>query len=195
MVLERAIETQRLRLLRIIAGLLVAVGFLSVGPVSRSFSDWVCEYVDSILSRAELAGRYLIVAQARLMAARAGIDLDRNRFSECLIFDFTACEADFSLSECRARLKALQAVLFDLPGQARCLLRRIGKQKRSEERAARPLPRPAMRRSVSLRAWRLARTRIERPPDRTAVRSRIYISPFSHLPPANGREAQVQAGV
>jgi len=36
-VIEQAIETQRLRLLRIIAGLLTLVAVASMGPVSRMF--------------------------------------------------------------------------------------------------------------------------------------------------------------
>ena len=184
--LERGIETQRLRLLRVIAGLFVAVGFLSVGPVSRSFSDWVCGYVDSILSRAELAARYLVVAQARLIAARGGMVIDRGQFSEAILADIAACETERSVSHCRARLKAVQAVLMDLPGQARCLLRRIRYQRRREPRAARPLLRTDLRRSASLRAWRLAGTRIERPPDRASVSQHRSC----HLPPVSGREAE-----
>ena len=191
--LERAIDTQRFRLLRIIAGLLVAVGFLSVGPVSRGFSVWVGEYVSSILSRAELAARYLVVAQARLMAARSGFEVDRRRLLESVTSDALACERDVSPCDLRRRLRALQALLLDLPRDALLLLRRIGKQGRRGRCVVRPLPRTDTRRSASLRAWRLTGNRVERPPDK-ASRAQVRSHHRSrHLPPVSGRGAQAVA--
>ena len=157
---EQAIETQRLRLLRFLAGLAVAVGFLSVGPVSRGFSVWACDYISSILSRAELAARCLVIAQAR-MIAKSNDACDFTRFSDA----FDAPEAGQSPSDCRARFKVLRAVLMDLPRHARGLLRRIEKQSRRALCMDRTTPCPEMRRSASLRTWRLAGPRIERPPD------------------------------
>jgi len=155
---EQAIETQRLRLLRILTGLVVLVGVLSAYPVSRCFSVSVCQFVGSILLRAETAARYLVIAQARMMGARRGIDVG---FSESLAF--IADDADVSVSECQRRLRALRAVLMDLPRCVLRLLRRIKKQSRVR------VPRPSLcsdaRISRFLRGWRLAGTRVERPPD------------------------------
>ena len=160
----RAIDSQRLRLLRLLVGLVVALGFLSVGPVSRGFSAWVCGLVGSVLSRAELAGRYLVIAQARLMAARNGDDLEYSRFAGAFTSEFTACETELSPCDLRQRLKALQEVLMDLPRHALRLLRRIGKHMRSAS-GSHDVPCFDPRLPGALRAWRLAGNRIERPPE------------------------------
>lgn len=163
--MEQAIETQRLRLLRLLAGLLVAIGFLSVGPVSRGFSALACGFFGSILSRAEAAAGYLVIAQARQIAVCMGLDVDRSRFSMPLSPEFSACEADTSLFDIRQRLCALQAVLMNLPRHALRLLRRIEQAARRGACADRVLPRPGADLSVSRHPERLAVNRIERPPD------------------------------
>lgn len=190
--MERAIETQRLRLLRIVAGLVAAVGVLSVGPVSRGFSVWACGFVGSILSRAEAAARYLVIAQARQIAARNGFDGDYSRFSVAFIPAFPACETDVSLCDIRQRLRAVQAVLMDVPRHALRLLRRIEKRMRRAAGADRPVPRPDAGLSASLRDWRLAENRIERPPDQIErqVDQACPRCRALHLPPVSGREAQ-----
>ena len=141
--LERGIETQRLRLLRILAGLVVLLGFLSVGPVSRGFSGAVCGFVGSVLSRAEAAARYLVIAQARLIVARRGMDWDRSRFSDARARIFVADETDVSLAECRARLSALRAILTNLSRHALRVIRRIEKRMRGADCPDRLSPRPA----------------------------------------------------
>ena len=161
--MERAIETQRLRLLRLVAGLLVAIGFLSVGPVSRGFSAWACGYVGSVLSRVEAAVGYLVIAQARGMAARLGKNVDRSCFFMSAKPEFSACEADASVLDMRQRLCALRAVLTDLPRHALRLLRRIEKASQGEVSADRRLPRPDT--GLSRHTGRRAAYRIERPPD------------------------------
>ena len=138
---ERTLEAQRLKLLRIVAGLFVVVGVLSVGPVSRGFSIWVCGFVGSILSRAEAAARCLVFARASSMIAGSGIELDRSRLSESLARAFVANEAGVSLSDCRVRLKELSAVLTNLPGHAVRLIRRAQKHMRRTIRIDQLLPR------------------------------------------------------
>lgn len=175
--LERTIETQRLKLLRIVAGLVVLVGFLSVGPISRGFSISLRGFVGSILSRAEAAAQYLVIGQARLIIAGSSNDGDQNRFSETLARVLVADETDVSLPECRERLKALRAVLMDLPRHAARLLRRIEKRMRRTAGADRISPHPVERLSASLRDWHLATIRIERPPDKTRPTSLIILPP------------------
>ena len=162
--IERALETQRLRLLRVIAGLVVLLGFLSVGPVSRGFSVWVCGFVGPVLARAEAAARYLVIAHAYRMAGRSGFDLDRRQISESFAGAFVTDDPDVSLLECQRRLKALRAVLMDLPLHALRLLRRIEKQRRRAMRADQASPDMDADISESLCQWRLAGNRIERPP-------------------------------
>ena len=163
--MERAIETQRLRLLRLLAGLLVAIGFLSVGPVSRGFSDWACGFVGSVLSRAEAAARCLVIAQARLIAERMGSGIDRSLFSMPAIHDFSDSDTDVSLSDLHRRLCALRALLSNLPRHALRLLRRIEKRKQGGALTDRRLPRFDPSISAALHPARRAGNRIERPPD------------------------------
>ena len=174
---ERTLEAQRLKLLRIVAGLFVVVGVLSVGPVSRGFSIWVCGFVGSILSRAEAAARCLVFAQVGSLIARSGMDLDRSRFSECLARVFIADDADVSLPDYRGRLKVLRTVLTDLPSHAARLIRRIQKHMRRMNRACRPLPRPDRNDLASLRVWTLTKVRIERPPDKWMALSGLIQPP------------------
>ena len=176
--LERAIETQRLRLLRIVAGLLVAVGVLTIGPVSCRFSDWVLGFVRSILSRAETAARYLVIAQARLMSSRGGMDIDQSQFSVSIASVFVAEAADVSLPDCRERLNALLAVLTHLPRHAARLIRRIERQTRGVACACRLSHRFDERLLASLDDWRLAEPRIDRPPDKG-----LPHGPSFNLPP------------
>ena len=163
--MELAIETQRLRLHRLVAGLLVIVGFLSFGPVSRGFSDWTSRFVGSILSRAEAAARFLVIAQARRIATRHGFDGDHGKLLLVFTHELGACGTNPSLSDLRGRLEALQAVLKDLSRHALRLLRRLEKQCRRAACAYRHLPRAEERFLASLQGWRMAAIRIERPPD------------------------------
>ncbi len=182
---ERAIETQRLKLLRLVAGLVVLVGVLSLGPISRGFSISVCGFLGAMLSRAETAAQYLVIAQARLMDSRSGPAIGQSRLSESLAHAFPAEEKDVSLSDCRERLKALLAVLTHLPRHAARLIRRIEKQMRGIIPPRRLSPRLEKHPSPALRDRQLSGPRIERPPDKS-----LPVSPFPHLPPNSGREAQ-----
>ncbi len=183
---ERAIETQRLKLLRLVAGLVVLVGVLSLGPISRGFSISVCRFVGAMLSRAETAAQYLVIAQARLMESRSGSAIGQSRLSESLARAFVVDEKAVSLSDCRERLKALLAVLTHLPRHAARLIRRIEKQMRGVISPCRLLFRFEKHPSPALRDRQLAGPRIERPPDKG-----LPVSPFPDLPPKFGREAQV----
>jgi len=174
---EQAIETQRLRLLRIVAGLIILLGVLSLGPVSRGFSVWTCRFVESILSRAEAAARYLIIAHAYQMIARSGMDLNRKQISESLAREFATDGADVSLSECQRRLKVLRAVLKDLPRAALRLLRLIEKQSRRAMSTDQPSRFPHSRLSTSLHDWRLAGMRIERLPDIGLRKLLLFLPP------------------
>ncbi len=173
---ERAIETQRLKLLRVVAGLVVLVGVLSLGPVSRGFSVSICSFVGAMLSRAETAARYLVIAQARLLAVRGGMAVEQIQFSEFLARAFVADETGISLPDCRERLKALLAVLMNLPRHAARLIRRIEKQMRGMARTSQLLPRFDQGQPVARRFWTVLTTRIERPPDKSLPASLSFTS-------------------
>jgi len=173
--IKRTLETQRHRLLRIVAGLVVVLGVLAVGPVSRRFSDWTLGFVGEILSRAEAAARYLLITQACLMVDDSSFDIDRNRIAEALTPDMAFDETAVSLSACRHRLNALRALLLDLPRHALPHLRRIAKQmRRREEHGRNPAQMPL---SASPDDWRLVPLRVERPPDKRRFTTPIFTSP------------------
>ena len=179
--IERTLETQRLKLLRMVAGLLLVVGVLAIGPVSRRFSDWTLGFVGSVLSRAEAAAKYLVIVQARLIASRSGIEIDEGRIFERLARVSLDDDVDFSLFQCRRRLKRLRAILMDIPHHAARLLHRIEKLMRRTDRR---LPRAATWLSLTLHDWRLAGHRIERPPDEGPSALSLFATSPGH--PAGG---------
>jgi len=163
---EQAIEIQRLRLLRVVAGLIVLLGVLSLGPISQCFSVSVCRFTASILSRAEAAARYLVIAQARAMLSQSGNSVTESQLLACLDRVFAANENEISLADGLKRLRVLRAVLKNLPRAASRLLHQIAKRARSTGRAQVLLPFPELR--EGLRDWELTSARVERPPDKAA---------------------------
>jgi len=120
----------------------------------------------SILSRAEAAARYLVIAQARMMLEQSGVSVTQNQLTACLDRVFVTDENDVSLADGQRRLRVLRTLLKDLSSAAYRLLRRIEKHaKRTGIRAA--LPFPLSRLQAALRDWQLTSARIERPPDKT----------------------------
>jgi hypothetical protein len=67
-------------------------------------------------------------------------------------------------------MRALRAVLRDLPRHALRLLRRVEKRARRALCSVRPSQCAASNRSVLLDDWRLPASRIERPPDKSVPR-------------------------
>jgi len=171
---EQTIETQRLRLLRVVAGLALLLGVLSLGPISRCFSISVCQFAAAILSRSEAAARYLVIAQARAMLGQSGIRVTQNQLFACHERVFVADENDVSLADGQRRLRVLRAVLKDLSRAAYRLLHQIAKQaKRTGTRAA--LLFPIIRLDAALCDWQLIRTRVERPPDKADLIPKITV--------------------
>ena len=67
--LERNIETQRLKLLRLLAGWIAMLEVLSFGPVALPVPRWVRAFFDKVLVRAELSAQFLMRATALMHAA------------------------------------------------------------------------------------------------------------------------------
>ena len=176
--IERTLETQRFKLLRIIAGLAVVLEVLALAPVSRWFSEWTLGIVGSFLSRAEAAARCLLLTRVYLIARQNDLEIDREQIADALDAALIVDGPDISLAECRHRLKRLRAVLMDLPRHALRLLHRIAKRCRRNTRSDRTFSRPDLRPSTPLRAWRQAALRVERPPDK----GRFTAPFFSPLP-------------
>lgn len=173
--LERACETQRLKLLRFLAGLLAALAFVSVAPCSSVLSRFVGGAILSLLPRVEMAGRCLVIVQARLIAARIGLRIDHDRVADYFTQNGSEGGGSVSLSTLRDRLEALRALLEDLPRHGLRLLSRIKKRARRSQRRVPPsMPRADTVSFGLFGAWRLVATRIERPPDkRTASVVRV----------------------
>jgi len=158
---QRTLETQRLKLLRFLTGLLLVVRFVSIRPFSSDFADWIREVTLSALGRAELAVRYLVIAQAKLIAAHAGKEVDPEQLLDCAVIEFATNDESFLAVQ--TRLESLVALLADLPRHGLRLLRKI-------QRLIRRLLEPETSISVALFSkalfeW-LVEDRIERPPDR-----------------------------
>ena len=140
----------------------------------------------TFLSRADLAARCLVIAQARMIAIRKGSDLDFSRFSDDLTRAPGSPEADLSPSDCRARLKALRAVLMDLPRHASGVCCAGLKNRRG---ARLPLigqsltPRCSFQRHCAAGGW----PKCASSDHLTLVKT---IQRGSQLPPASGREAK-----
>lgn len=166
---QAAIETQRLRLLRLLAGMLAVVAFVSAAPISRGFSRWVVEGVAAILPRAELAAQYLLFAQAGARAARANGPVDRRRLLDHALRDRPGDGNRITLSSLRHRLEVLRALLEDLPGFGLRLLRRVRKAMLRGSRPHHPHPCAKADMTMPLDAWRLAGARIDRPPDKALL--------------------------
>lgn len=129
MEIEQGISTQRLRLSRLVTGLLLVVAFSSAAPFSCAYRVWLRRALLSILTRAEYAAQCLVIVQARVLAVQAGV-CDRNALiaaarEDLRNFAFSPDEDLPSFRALRRRLKALQAVLADLPRYGLRLLRRL----------------------------------------------------------------------
>ena len=68
--IERTLETQRITLLRLLAGLAWLVVFASLAPAVSMVPHWVRRYVVSVLRRAEAAANNMLFVSACLLAGR-----------------------------------------------------------------------------------------------------------------------------
>jgi len=122
---KRALETQRLRLLRLLAGLLIAVAFASVAPIAPAWSRRVRAFVVSVLQRAELAAQNLVFVQACVMAAERGVGYSPSCVGSQFVVRPFDDDALPTLNELRQRLNALSRLLDVLPRHAERMLRRM----------------------------------------------------------------------
>lgn len=179
MTMEWAVETRRLKLLRLLAGWLAAVGFLSVAPLAPAWTRWARGFLASVLSRAEAAAQCLVFIQAREIARKSGGDVDRAWLVRHVDLP-SACALDAppSLATLRRRIIALRRVLKTLPRHAMRLLRRMaagcdGHERREQVETARAVG--------LIRAGQCHPLRVWHPPE-----SRLLLRIF-YLPPASGR--------
>jgi len=161
--IERGIATERLKLLRLTAGLLLAVVFISAAPFSSACRRHLQDMVFSILTRAEAAVQFLIIAQARVIADGRGLAFDGMHFLQSAAEPKQdSGEALPTLAALRRRLNALRAVLKNLRRHGLRLLRRVNGTRAGCGDDVKPLP----RRRGPLRVWPSLTDPIDRPPDK-----------------------------
>jgi len=185
---EQGIAIQRLRLLRLVAGLLLSIAVLSVAPFSMNCRRHVRGWVFSFLTRAESAAQALVIAQAAVVARRRGLRFASQSFfgsgekpvAEPALSD----ELLPSFGALRQRLRALRALLENLPRRGLRLLRRV-----IGERAGQGDERAVFYCDPPLHAFRLATDPIERPPDKGSVLRR-----GGYFPPSRTRAGGVCRG-
>jgi len=164
--IERALEIQRLKLLRVLAGLAAVLSLVSLAPAVSMLPQWARSFVASVLVRAEAAAHNLvIVAACGLLRTRAtglanGVSFPSLPFAA---LPENGASGDVLLR----RITLLRAVLKDLPRHANRMIARMMKSK-SEPREASPDWNFSAGILVMLDAPNLAR--IERPPDKHNVR-------------------------
>ena len=74
--LERALETQRIKLLRLLTGWIAVAGFVSCGSFVLPLPQELRRFFDSLLTRAELAGQYLARASECLQGRNGRVVSD-----------------------------------------------------------------------------------------------------------------------
>ena len=158
--LERALETQRVRLLRLLSGWFAVVAVLSGGRLAVPLPLWVRVFFDDLLIRAELAAQYMVQVSAR-MQARGDFAMAEGVFVQPARVALAPDEVP-STDALMGRMRALRRVLRELPRYGRRLLRRlrgraIDRIALSDDRA-RDVSRPA------LPQWNAPQ--VERPPDK-----------------------------
>jgi len=116
--LERAIETQRMALLRLLSGWIAVVGFASGGSFVLPLPRWVRGFFDTLLTRAEFAAQCLVSASACLQGGG-----HRRDFGESERRSFSHAKGDVPSSQTLLRrMEALRGLLENL---SRYALRQI----------------------------------------------------------------------
>lgn len=156
--LERALETQRVRLLRLLTGWFAVVALLSGGPFALPLPRWVRAFLSEMLTRAEYAAQCLVLVSAGLQAKgeRGGAGL---RVSAPPLQQHQSGAGVPTTVALIRRMKALRRLLQDLPRRGRRLLR--------------------IRRAVS----RVVGAVSFAPEDRAAGSARQWIAPGEERPP------------
>ncbi len=171
--LEAALETQRLRLLRLVAGLLMAVGCLSGGSLRLPLPQSLRSFFASVLTRAELAGNNLVsVAVCLQGGACCGVSADMPQPPRW----YEDGDAP-SVAALMRRMATLRAILEDLSGAARRVMRKMARRTRSDEQGfGHPLPPcPAPLHAEAQSKPKCLAPRMAWPPDRQRWRRKFGV--------------------
>ena len=173
--MERALETQRLALLRLLTGLAVALGLVAFAPAVSLLPRWVRSYVASALMRVESAVHSLVIVAAcgvlREQVAGSMAGLSFPPLKRAALTDNSASSAALL-----RRIAQLRAVLESLPRHARRMIARMMKPK-TEPLA--PSVCWELQAGVLVVAEAPLAARIERPPDK---RRRAGLMDFGFTP-------------
>ncbi len=159
--IDAAYETQRLKLLRLLAGLVYVLAFVSVLPVASVMPVRVRAYVASVLDRAEAAADCLVIVAASLLF---GYRMPPENDLPMPLNAERMDERDVSAECLLQRIVALKTVLENLPRYAKRLVRRCAEPR--EERSFELSVMAFCGLKDALRAGQLLLPRVERPPDK-----------------------------
>ncbi len=171
--IERALETQRVKLLRLLAGWISVVAFVTAGPFVGELPRWFRSFLESVLMRAEYAAQNLVFVSACL-SAKTGLQGALEGPASLQPDDRCEVnEAETAVPSTEAllrRMKALLTLLQDLPRHGMRSARSVSK--REPARTARhgiSEDREQTSETSALLIWRVAMPRVERPPDKFAL--------------------------
>lgn len=125
MKIEQELDRQRLRLLRLLAGLAALVVLVSLAPALSMVPQWVRAHMASVLVRAELAAENMVIVAAYVMT--------RTQVSVApvpSVWSQELCDGRLSTVRLLRRIATLRAVLENLPRAAQRLLKRLEKARR-----------------------------------------------------------------
>jgi len=180
--MERALEIQRVKLLRLLAGWFAIVGFLSAGPLRLELPRWMRAFFAALLIRAEFAAQSLVWVAACVAAKKtASPSTQLHAASLPFIKPIASGDPVPSTQALLHRMKALMALLENLPRHGLRLLRRRVRGKSKQPRLAAEW-RSDSGSSLS-RVRGLADQRIDRPPDKARLAKPAF---ESSLPNAGG---------
>jgi len=150
---ERALETQRLALLRLLAGLAFVVVVASRAPAVSLVPQWVYASVLSVIVRIEAAVDSLMIVAVYVFCGSRGVGALASVAP-------SAAPEDGSAEGLLHRIAALRTILNDLPRHAKRLIKRLMRPRSKLAAATPPL-------SVACPPAKAAPypVRIERPPD------------------------------
>jgi len=160
--IERALETQRVELLRLLAGLVVALGLVGFAPAVSLLPRWVRSYVASLLVRVDSAVHSLVIVAACGLLRQQSL-VSSSGLSFPPLMRAVSTDGALSSAELLHRIRQLQAVLEDLPRYAKRLIARMMKSK-AEPRE--PLVYGESVSGALVAAEAPLAARIERPPDK-----------------------------
>ena len=173
MTIRPSITTQRIALLRLLAGWEIVLAVLACPVFAERFTQPVRGLLSSLLFKAELAAGYLVIAAARGLIKRGAVRADHfdpRAQADALagtlaaLLSHAASDADdaITVDRLRRRITALKRVLRTLPRCALRLLRTLSGTRSTDESSLSPLSLPHL---TVPRALRRA-VRIDRPPDK-----------------------------